>query len=245
MSAICGSGGHPGNTGLDVIARQSRVADLLASGRMPSTLADVSGNLEPGSNYASSYLAPGEVLQMTWQGGGGYGDPLTRDPEAVARDVREERVTVGGAHAVYGVVLENGVVNEVATGAERARLREVRRDRSRVLRVPSGRKADVSTARRLDDNVIEAMDGPTAVVACGHCAEILGEAGAPDDDLALAVYEGQSTDAGPQIIADPADYIDAEVVFRQYCCPSCWTPFSSAVVPADHVTAPLGGVSRA
>jgi len=28
--------------------------------------------------------------------------------------------------------------------------------------------------------------------------------------------------------------VDAPVVFRQYCCPSCWTALSSAVVPAGH-----------
>jgi len=59
------SGGRPGNSGLDVIARQSLVADLLASGRMPATLAEVSEKIEIGQNYASSYLAPGEVFAMT------------------------------------------------------------------------------------------------------------------------------------------------------------------------------------
>src|ERR1700759_4067724 len=102
------SGGLPGNTGLDVVARQSRVADLLASGHMPTELSEVSDTLEPGQNYSSSYLAPGEVFAMTWQGGGGYGDPLTRDPEAVARDLREQKVTAGGARTVYGVVIEDG-----------------------------------------------------------------------------------------------------------------------------------------
>jgi N-methylhydantoinase B len=55
-----------------------------------------------------------------------------------------------------------------------------------------------------------------------------------DQELALAVYEGPPTDAGPQIIATASDYIDATVVFRQYCCPICWTAISSSVVPADH-----------
>jgi hypothetical protein len=25
------------------------------------------------------------------------------------------------------------------------------------------------------------------------------------------------------------------VVFRQYCCPNCWTAVYSSIVPADHV----------
>ncbi|MEU6644580.1 hypothetical protein ABZ863_18775 [Saccharomonospora sp. NPDC046836] len=39
--------------------------------------------------------------------------------------------------------------------------------------------------------------------------QVLGEAGTADAELALASYEGSPTNAGPQIIANPADYIDA------------------------------------
>jgi N-methylhydantoinase B len=225
------SGGHPGNSGLDVIARQSRVAELLAAGTMPATLAEVSDTLEIGQNYASSYLAPGEVFAMTWQGGGGYGDPLTRDPGAVARDLREEKITAAAAQDVYGVVLVDGAVDAPATEAERDRRRGVRRDRSAPAAGSSGSKVDASAARRLDDNLIEVSEGGTAVIACAHCHEQLGEA----EQLRLGRYEGPATDAGPQILTDPTDYIDEPVVFRQYCCPGCWTALYSAVVPAAHV----------
>lgn len=231
------SGGHPGNTGLDVVARRSRVAEMLAAGRMPTSLAEVSDELEPGQNYASSYLAPGEVLAMTWQGGGGYGDPLTRDPAAVARDLAEEKVTADAARSVYGVVLSGGGVDEDATAAERARLRDVRRDRSAAPAAVG--TVDVGTGRRLDDNLVEVPTADGPVVACRHCGASLGTAGS----LALAVHEGPPTDAGPQIIATAADYVDAPVVFRQYCCPGCWTAVWSAVVPADHVDT-TGGPAR-
>jgi N-methylhydantoinase B len=67
----------------------------------------------------------------------------------------------------------------------------------------------------------------------GRTTPILGGS-EPGGTLALARYEGPSAEAGPQIIADPADYVDAAIVFRQYCCPSCWTALYSAVVPAGH-----------
>jgi N-methylhydantoinase B len=223
-AGLCG--GHPGNSGLDVVARRSRVAELLASGHMPAELDEVSDELEPGQNYASSYLAPGEVFQMTWQGGGGYGDPLTRDPEAVAHDLRERKVTEGAAVGVYGVVVTDGAVDTAATAVERDRLRSARKARSRPLGETRG-SVDVSGARRIDDNLVELSGGE---VACGHCGQGLGEV----ERLGVALYEGPPTDAGPQILADAADYVDAPVVFRQYCCPSCWTAIYSAVVPADH-----------
>jgi N-methylhydantoinase B len=41
-------------------------------------------------------------------GGGGYGDPLDRDPERVAWDVREGWISIDRARSIYGVVLEVG-----------------------------------------------------------------------------------------------------------------------------------------
>jgi N-methylhydantoinase B len=236
-AGLCG--GHPGNTGLDVIARNSRISEMLAAGQLPGTLPEISDTLEPGQNYATSYLAPGEVFTMTWQGGGGYGDPLTREPDAVARDVREQKVTAEAARAVYGVIIEDGAINAGATTAERDQHRARRRERSQVPGEPRG-KASLATGRRLDDNLVQAPapGGSGMVVACRHCAEILGgpepDGADPGGTLALARYEGPSAEAGPQIIADPADYVDAPIVFRQYCCPSCWTALYSAVVPAGH-----------
>jgi hypothetical protein len=138
-AGLCG--GHPGNTGLDVIARNSRIKEMLADGQLPSTLPEISDTLEPGQNYATSYLAPGEVFTMTWQGGGGYGDPLTREPDAVARDVQEQKVTAEAARAVYGVIVEDGVVDPAATTAERDQHRARRRERSRIPGEPAARPA--------------------------------------------------------------------------------------------------------
>lgn len=67
-------------------------------------------------------VAPGEVVRIETTGGGGWGDPLTRSPERVALDVLQGKVSVEAAFASYGVVLEDGVVDEVATSARRAAL---------------------------------------------------------------------------------------------------------------------------
>ena len=64
-------------------------------------------------------------------GGGGWGDPLARDPQAVRRDVRDEYVTIEGALRDYGVVIqgdplndpENLVVDEAATKKRRENMK--------------------------------------------------------------------------------------------------------------------------
>lgn len=65
------------------------------------------------------------LLFETW-GGGGWGDPLARDPTLVARDVQRGLATPDGARA-YGVVLDvRGEVDAVATASLRADLAATR-----------------------------------------------------------------------------------------------------------------------
>jgi N-methylhydantoinase B len=69
----------------------------------------------------------GEVFVMTFVGGGGYGDPLARDPIAVAADVFEGVVSPIAARSIYGVLMhDDEQVDESGTESLRARLRELR-----------------------------------------------------------------------------------------------------------------------
>lgn len=231
------AGGYPGNTGLDAVVRQADIGQILADGRIPQSLGEFGGEVEIGNCYAQSYLAPGEVLYMNWQGGGGYGDPLLRDPHAVLHDIVEDKVSPTAAATVYGVVLTDGVIDQAATMTRRAELRDERRKRSRTEPRDRG-TVDTSRARRVDDNLV--IDGDT--VGCAHCGHGLADV-TRDVSLGLAIYDGPSTDAGPQVTSDPAHYVDDAIVFRQLCCPGCWTAITSSIVPADHIDS-TGDVSR-
>jgi N-methylhydantoinase B/oxoprolinase/acetone carboxylase alpha subunit len=64
---------------------------------------------------------PGESFVFDSGGGGGWGDPLQRDADAVAEDVRNEIVSRASAEAVYGVVLTDELqVDTTATEEHRA-----------------------------------------------------------------------------------------------------------------------------
>ncbi len=71
-------------------------------------------------------LKSGDRVRVRTPGGGGYGDPLARAPEAVAEDVRLGRYTADEAQARFGVVLTGmpPVVDRAATEALRARPRK-------------------------------------------------------------------------------------------------------------------------
>ena len=63
-----------------------------------------------------------EVIRIWSGGGGGWGDPLQRDPDAVALDVAAELVSAQRARDVYGVVIARGAVQAAETRELRARL---------------------------------------------------------------------------------------------------------------------------
>jgi N-methylhydantoinase B len=68
----------------------------------------------------------GEIIRLWSGGGGGYGDPLTRDPALVARDVADDLISLGRAHGVYGVVMCDGAVDVAATQRHREQLATTR-----------------------------------------------------------------------------------------------------------------------
>ena len=59
-------------------------------------------------------------------GGGGYGDPLLRDPQRVLEDIRDAKVSVQAAADQYGVVVTDGRIDTTATDAARTEMRDRR-----------------------------------------------------------------------------------------------------------------------
>jgi N-methylhydantoinase B len=80
-------------------------------------------------SVAGARLETGERLVYRFGGGGGWGDPLERDPSAVLDDVWDEYVSIESARDEYGVVLTGSLddmtlaLDEPATAALRASMR--------------------------------------------------------------------------------------------------------------------------
>jgi N-methylhydantoinase B len=71
-------------------------------------------------------LVTGDVVREETAGGGGYGDPLKRDPQKVMADVTEGYLSVGEALNRYGVAISGDAVDGPATEAKRAELSDAR-----------------------------------------------------------------------------------------------------------------------
>lgn len=82
----------------------------------------------------AEFVKAGEVIRICTTGGGGWGDPLDRDPNMVVQDLTWHKVSAASALADYGVVLTGSLEGDdlahdaEATIAERERLRAARGD---------------------------------------------------------------------------------------------------------------------
>lgn len=113
--------------GTSLIVRSDR-ADRppygLAGGRTGATSSNVL--LRPNGKEVtlpamfSTTIEAGDVYVHRSAGGGGWGDPLDREPSEVAADVANEKVSVDAARESYGVVLRpDGTADDAATAALR------------------------------------------------------------------------------------------------------------------------------
>src|SRR5215472_14908580 len=73
------------------------------------------------SKITDVHIRQGQKVRLETPGGGGFGDPATRDPARVARDVRLGYVSRAAALRDYKVVLhDDGTLDAAATAAARA-----------------------------------------------------------------------------------------------------------------------------
>jgi N-methylhydantoinase B len=99
-------------------------------------------------------IQAGDIVMMESSGGGGFGDPLERDPALVVADVAEGYVTRDAAETTYGVVWSGDAVDASATAQRRASQRAARprvRVNAAEVAVGVGRaiRIDAETARQL------------------------------------------------------------------------------------------------
>jgi N-methylhydantoinase B len=78
--------------------------------------------------YCEFDIGKNDVLYMRMSSGGGYGDPLEREPERVLNDVEAGIVSRQEAQEIYGVVIDGTAsrLNLAATEKLRADLKRER-----------------------------------------------------------------------------------------------------------------------
>jgi N-methylhydantoinase B len=221
------AGGLPGSIQRNLVLRRSGVADSFSRGRIPLSLEEAGyQTLEVSEAKHATWMEAGDAWVNFCTGGGGYGDPLDRDPERVRVDVRRGLCTVDEARALYGIVLtERVAVDAPATAALR---REVRAGRlARGVRLGEDWRApDIDGGRarlRVGETLVVSETSSGLVLGCARCRRVFGPATEDPRRRALMVQVPLSALSPLNVHALP------DVVVRQYCCAGCGVMFSTDV----------------
>ncbi|MDP2727131.1 MAG: hydantoinase B/oxoprolinase family protein, partial [Dehalococcoidia bacterium] len=130
------SGGFPAaNTPVGVIKDARLRENFFGRGRLPHTLEEIEGRRERiASKSVSFHSAEDVIYAYAASGGGGFGDPLERDPGLVLKDILDGYVSVGLARKIYGVVIDEKAmhVDPKATAEQRQRIAKKRLELGKV-----------------------------------------------------------------------------------------------------------------
>jgi N-methylhydantoinase B len=228
-------GGLPSPAGHYLVRHGTDLPERMRNRIVPAGIEELQAErtapLRAKSNGAA--LCDGEVMEIRIGGGGGYGDPLDRDPARVASDVALGYVSAEAASSIYGVVVaRDGELAAEQTEALRRTLRD-----ARASWRPSGGADDAPPAAatgeppRLVHATIEAVDhGGERVLACARCGHrYCGYRGSYKSGALM--HEGPVT-AIPSA-ADPAYYVDETLVLRRFCCPGCHVQICAEIAKAE------------
>ena len=235
-------GGYPvGVGGLRAILEPAAgFRQALADGSYPASASEATADARisrislPPEGVGRVAVPEGHLLSDFTQGGGGYGDPLDREVEAVVRDVLRHVVSPRSAALIYGVVVDAaGSLDAAATEARRAAIRDERRTGVRSATVGEGSKAAPDGEVLRFHEALEIVGaGAAAAVRCRRCGEGLGTA---EENYKLhALRRDRPLDelAG-RAMPDGSPYL---AVLREYACPGCAT-----LLQVDVWCASLGG----
>lgn len=214
-------GGMPGSAIAIARVLKTDIAERLKKGEpLPDRLADIQGTLEwLAAKHTRSPILAGDVWFHSWQGGGGYGDPLLRDPERVAEDLRRGAISKSSAEDIYGVVLmDDGSVDATGTKSQREAIRIARRGRAKPCK-PGDAVVSFKGAGKADLGPTLAVDVGANSVSCRHCGH--RHCGTEDNLLEhLGLIEARLTAAGP--VRGEA-YHRGRFALRQLICRGCGT----------------------
>ena len=221
-TALGCSGGLPGCTVEWTQFREGNVSEH------PADRSSTKGKREEHINFGLTDIVGNDIVYIRQSGGGGYGDPLDRDPDLVLNDVLQGLVTIGPSRDIYGVVidLDNKRVDVEATRERRLTLRKERLG-GKELEVDTSKRIDVPpNGRRINEYLQVAGSGEESFVQCTWCGRKVCPANARWKDN-VATQKVSIASAGPG--RKHSDLFS----MLQFFCPACATQFDVDIVYKD------------
>jgi N-methylhydantoinase B len=219
-------GGYPSSVQVRLHLKDADVRARFADKFIPTAVADV-GCRERDALAAKERrrIGPNDVVVMTMAGGGGFGDPLLREPERVRRDVEQGICSETVARDVYGVALvataEGGRrVDAAATEAARREIREGRLQgtgrSSAGTSQPPKLRGDPSPSGHIGAALDVVATEGGEWLACHGCGQVIGPA-TQDPKIGATMREVPMDRLSPWNRFGLVN----EIAVREYCCPTC------------------------
>lgn len=225
------AGANPAAPNRIRLARNTNVQQMFKEGVVPTTFEQAGGQVELVPTKARNFFqTPDDIYELVYTGGTGLGDPLDRNPAAVAADVAETSTSREAALEYYGVVVtEVGPYDWGVDAAATERVRAERREARLKLPVFNGSEPDdvriedglPSTRLLLNLAVIEHDGGHACVcTSCGHVV-----CNATENYKEYSRYEEAPLPSVNPYFIEPMTFLDIGFVARRYFCPSCGVLF--------------------
>ena len=168
------AGGYPGAGSQTSIVRGASVREAIRCGLSPTSTGDFGGTIDHLASKDEAVLGPDDALVFYPAGGGGYGDPLDRDPDAVAADAAEGHVTRDQARAQYGVVLSmDGRVDRAETDAVRDAMRRARAEGDAEAGWIAGTMLETPGTHGVGGHLESIVDDEGQTLRCTRCGHHL------------------------------------------------------------------------
>ena len=172
------AGGYPGAGSQTSVIRETGIRESIRRGAPPGSVEGFAGRIEHLASKDEAVLGPDDALVFYPAGGGGYGDPLDREPEAVAADIAEGRVTRDVAREQYGVVLAgNGGADGDATEIARDAMRRARREGAVEAGWSPGIALETPGTHAIGGQLESVVDDAGQTLRCGRCGNHLSGGG--------------------------------------------------------------------
>lgn len=218
------SGGYPGATGGHFRVPQSDIWERFSRGEMigdSKTLRELGGCEQVPPKLTGIPFERTDCLEMRCPSGGGFGDPLLREPERVAADMRTGVLNAGDAESFYGVVChDDGTVDADRTAEARAALYRERLQGAGGDNNPSGDNGLMAKPLvRVHEHIGIFQVENGYIHRCLQCGQYLGELQA-GYRRSLHVVDRPLTELGSYYV-DPSVEVDTPLVARMLCCPGC------------------------
>jgi N-methylhydantoinase B len=212
--------GYPGAVNRYRFVRDSNILARLRGSDLPSDIDELAGREELLQLRQQNFTqGPSDVYAVLWSAAAGFGDPLERAPELVAADLESDAISAVSAREVYGVAIgADARVDEESTTRLRNELKRGRLARATQPAAPAHRVTGTIRLHATENLHVREHAGGL-VFSCPSCATGLGPLSGNYKEH-CARYDAPIESANP-IIGDPARFIDAKPVCRQFYCPGC------------------------